>query len=152
MPPCTLPHVSAPPAPPRTLPHPVTLSAPVAPYNPFMTVVERRLGDVTVLDLTGRLVFGEGVAVLRAYINDILDQGRLNIVLNLRDVTYIDSCGIGVLAAKFVSLRRKGGDLRLVNMTSRSHRLMEITKLLGIFRIFESEAEAVASFSNGPTK
>jgi anti-sigma B factor antagonist len=117
-----------------------------------MTVVERRLGDVTVLDLAGRLVFGEGVAVLRAHINDIVDQGRLNIVLNLRDVTYIDSCGIGVLVARFVSLRRKGGDLRLVHMTSRSQRLMEITKLLGIFRIFDSEPEAVASFSNGPTK
>jgi len=117
-----------------------------------MTVVERRLGNVTVLDLAGRLVFGEGVAVLRAHINEIVDQGRLNIVLNLRDVTYIDSCGIGVMVAKFVSLRRMGGDVRLVNMTSRSQRLMEITKLLGIFRIFESEAEAVASFSSGPAR
>ena len=117
-----------------------------------MTVVERRLGNVTVLDLAGRLVFGEGVAVLRAHINETVDQGRLNIVLNLRDVTYVDSCGIGVLVAKFVSLRRMGGDLRLVNMTSRSQRLMEITKLLGIFRIFESEAEAVSSFTSGPAK
>jgi anti-sigma B factor antagonist len=115
-----------------------------------MTVVERRLGDVTVLDLKGRLVFDDGDAVLRAHVSDLVGQGRRNIVLNLREVTYVDSCGIGVLVAKFVSLRRQGGDLRLVNITSRSRRLMEITKLLGIFQIFESEAEAVASFSNEP--
>lgn len=116
-----------------------------------MTVVERRIGDVTVLDLKGRLVFEEGDMVLRAHINHLVEQRRMNIVVNLHDVTYVDSCGIGVLVAKFVSLRRKGGDLRFVHVTPRSRRLMEITKLMDIFRIFDSEAEAVASFSSEPT-
>lgn len=116
-----------------------------------MTVVERRIGDVTVLDLKGRLVFEEGDTVLREHINHLVEQGRMKILVNLRDVTYVDSCGIGVLVAKFVSLRRKGGDLRFVNVTPRSQRLLEITKLMDIFRIFEAEAEAVASFSSERT-
>jgi anti-sigma B factor antagonist len=115
-----------------------------------MNVVERRLDKVTVLDLKGRLVFEEGDAVLRDRINHLVDEGRVNILINLQDVTYVDSCGIGVLVAKFVSLRRKGGDLRFVNLTPRSRRLLEITKLMGIFRIFESEADAIASFSSEP--
>ena len=115
-----------------------------------MTVVERRLGDVTVLDLEGRLVFDEGDSVLRDHIDSLVDQGRMNIVVNLQQVTYVDSCGIGVLVAKYVSLRRKGGDLRFVHVTPRSQRLMEITKLMSVFRIYQSEAEAVASFSGKP--
>ena len=113
-----------------------------------MNVVERRLGNVTVLDLKGRLVFEEGDGVLRDRINHLVDEGRVNILVNLQDVTYVDSCGIGVLVAKYVSLRRKGGDLRFVNLTPRSRRLLEITKLMGIFRVFDSEAEAIASFSS----
>src|SRR6187397_269597 len=103
-----------------------------------MNVVERRLGNVTVLDLKGRLVFDEGDGVVRDRINHLVDEGRVNILMNLQDVTYVDSCGIGVLVAKYVSLRRKGGDLRFVNLTPRSRRLLEITKLMGIFRIFDS--------------
>ena len=116
-----------------------------------MQVVERRLGDVTVLDLKGRLVFEEGEAVLRAHINGLFEQGRTNIILNLRDVTYVDSCGIGLLVAKYVSLRRKGGDLRFEHLTPRSRRLLEITKLVDVFRIFDSEVDAVASFSGEAT-
>lgn len=119
-------------------------------YNPRMNVVERRLGNVTVLDLKGRLVFDEGDGVVRDRINHLVDEGRVNILMNLQDVTYVDSCGIGVLVAKYVSLRRKGGDLRFVNLTPRSRRLLEITKLMGIFRIFDSEEEAVASFRTTP--
>lgn len=112
-----------------------------------MIVEERRIGDVTVLDLKGRLVFEEGDTVLRSHVNSLLEQGRLNILVNLRDVTYVDSSGIGVLVSKFVSLRRKGGDLRFVHVTPRSHRLIEITKLIDVFRLFDSEDEAIASFS-----
>lgn len=115
-----------------------------------MTVVERRIGDVTVLDLKGRLVFDEGDAVLRSHINSLVADGRMHILLNLRDVTYVDSCGVGVLIAKYVSLRRKGGDLRLVHVTTRSRRLLQITKLVDVFRIFDNEADAVASFSSEP--
>ena len=115
-----------------------------------MTVVERRLGDVTVLDLKGRLVFDDGDTLLRDRINALVDAGHVNILLNLRDVSYVDSCGIGILVAKYVSLRRKGGDLRFENLTARSRRLLEITKLMGIFRIFDSEEEALASFRTTP--
>lgn len=116
-----------------------------------MTLTERRVGDVTVLDLNGRLVLEEGDAVLRERVRALTDEGRLKILLNLRDVTYIDSCGIGVLIAKFVSVRRKGGDVRMVHLTTRSRRLMEISKLLNVFRIFDSEADAVASFTGEPS-
>ena len=116
-----------------------------------MNVVERRLGNVTVLDLKGRLVFDEGDGVVRDRINHLVDEGRVNILMNLQDVTYVDSCGIGVLVAKYVSLRRKGGDLRFVNLTPRSRRLLEITKLMGIFKVFDSEEEAVSSFSGEHT-
>jgi anti-anti-sigma factor len=111
-----------------------------------MTLSERRIGDVTILDLKGRLVLEDGDAVLRTRVNELLEQGRTQIVLNLKDVTYIDSCGVGVLIAKLVSMRNKGGDLRLLNLTERSHRLMEISQLLNVFGIYESEPEAVNSF------
>lgn len=111
-----------------------------------MTLTERRLGDVTVLDLKGRLVLEEGDAVLRERVSALAAEGRLKILLNLRDVTYIDSCGVGVLIAKFVSVRRKGGDVRLLHLTARSRHLMEISKLMDVFHIYDSEAEAVASF------
>lgn len=113
-----------------------------------MTIVERRIDDVTVLDLQGRLVFDDGDRPFRARVDELVEQGRSRIVVNLAGVTYIDSCGIGSLVAKFVSLRRKGGDLRFVHVTPRSNRLLQITRLIGIFRIFESEDEAVASFSS----
>ena len=88
----------------------------------------------------------EGDAVLRSRVNELATEGRCKIVLNMKDVTYVDSCGIGVLIAKYVSLRKKGGDLKLVNLTPRSHRLMEISKLLNVFEIFDVEEQAVRSF------
>jgi anti-sigma B factor antagonist len=115
-----------------------------------MTVVERRVGDVTILDLKGRLVFDEGDRIFRAHVDSLLAEGRANIIVNLRDVTYVDSCGVGVLVAKYVSLRRKGGDLRFLHMTPKSLRLMEISKLADIFRVFDDEAQAVASFTSEP--
>jgi len=111
-----------------------------------MTLNERRIGNVTVLDLKGRLVLEDGDAVLRARVNELIEQDRTQIVLNLKDITYIDSCGVGVLIAKLVSIRNKGGDLRLLNLTERSRRLMEISQLLNVFAIFDSESEALSSF------
>lgn len=119
------------------------------PYNPGMTLTERRLGDVTVLDLKGRLVLEEGDTVLRDCLGRLIEAGRFKIVLNLGEVSYIDSCGIGVLIAKFVSFRRKGGDVRLLHVTARSMHLLEISKLVNVFRMFDSEADAVASFDSG---
>ncbi|MEX2661829.1 MAG: STAS domain-containing protein [Vicinamibacterales bacterium] len=115
-----------------------------------MTLTERHVGDVTVLDLKGRLVLEEGDVVLRERISALTADGRLKILLNLRDVTYIDSCGVGVLIAKFVSVRRRGGDVRLLHLTTRSRHLMEISKLMTVFRTFDSEADALASFTSEP--
>lgn len=111
-----------------------------------MTLKERRVGDVSILDLTGRLVLEDGDALLRNRINELVNEGRIKIVVNLQDVTYVDSCGVGVLIAKYVSVRKKGGDVKLLHLTPRSHRVMEISKLLTVFEIFDSEDRALASF------
>jgi len=112
-----------------------------------MTLKERRVGDVSILDLKGRLVLEEGDDILRSRINDLVSEGRIKIVVNLQDVTYVDSCGVGVLIAKYVSVRKKGGDVKLLHLTPRSHRLMEISKLLNVFETFDSEERAVESFA-----
>ena len=112
-----------------------------------MTITEVRIGDVTVLRLGGRVIFGDGATELRARLNDLLDEARLKFLLNLRDVTYIDSFGVGVIAAKYVSVRRKGGDLRLLQLSPRSHHVMTISGLLKIFQAFESEEEGLRSFA-----
>jgi anti-anti-sigma factor len=112
-----------------------------------MTVKERRVDDVTVLELHGRLIYDDGDSELRSKINDLVGQGRLKIVINLRDVSYIDSCGVGVLIGKYVSVRRKGGDLKLLHLSPRSHHVMDICGLLNVFDTFDSEAAAVTSFA-----
>jgi anti-sigma B factor antagonist len=113
-----------------------------------MTVAERRVGDVTILVLVGRLVFDDGDAVLRARITDLTTEGRLKIVLDLRGVTSIDSCGVGELVARLVSVRRRGGDIRLLLLSPRAHRVMDISKLLDVFATFDSEGAALASFAS----
>jgi len=110
-------------------------------------VSERRVGDVTVLTLAGRLVLDEGDAPFRERIESLVTEGRLDIVLNVHDVTYMDSCGIGALVEKFVSLRRRGGHLKLVCPTDRCRHVLEITHLLPIFEVYDSEERAVHSFS-----
>ncbi len=112
-----------------------------------MTLKERRVGDVTILDLKGRLVLDDGDDLFRDRVTKLSDEGRLNVLVNLKEVTYVDSCGVGVLIAKYVSLQRKGGSLKLVNLTRRSQRLIEISKLFTVFEPFDSEEAAVASFS-----
>lgn len=114
-----------------------------------MTLTEREVGDVTILDLKGRLVLDDGDLMFRDRINALVAKGRKKIVVSLRDVTYIDSCGIGVLIAKLVSVRNKGGDLKLVALSPRSHRVFDICRLDNVFEAFESEEEAVASFPPG---
>jgi anti-sigma B factor antagonist len=113
---------------------------------PTLKIVERTVGGTTVLDLSGRLVLDDGDAVFRERIADLLARGRTNLVINLKEVTYIDSAGVGVLVAKMLSARRAGGDMRLLNLTPRSTRVMTITKLLTVFDAFDDEAEAIRSF------
>ena len=112
-----------------------------------MTITEERIGDVTLLRLGGRVIFGDGATELRARLNDLLDEARLKFLLDLRQVTYIDSFGVGVIAAKYVSVRRKGGDLRLLQLSPRSHHVMTISGLLKIFQSFESDEEGLRSFA-----
>lgn len=112
-----------------------------------MKLAERPVGEVSLLDLSGRLVLDDGDGLFRDRVNDLLGRGRLKIVVNLKDVTYIDSCGLGVLIAKLVSVRNRGGDLKLIHLSPRSHRVFEICKLQNVFEAFDSEADAIASFS-----
>ena len=113
----------------------------------MLEITERAAGDVVVLELKGRMVLEGGELALKAYVDRLVQQGRRKIVLDLRGVSYIDSAGLGMLVAKYASVRRNGGDVRLVHVTERSNRLLSITKLVTVFRMFESEAEAVASFN-----
>ena len=112
-----------------------------------MTITERSVGDVTILELDGRLVLYEGEADLKAMINDLVSRGRTKIILDLKKVTYIDSAGVGIIIAKYVSVRRAGGDVKLLNLGRRSVRVMTITRLLEVFETFDSEKEAVDSFA-----
>ncbi len=112
-----------------------------------LTIAERSVAGVTVLELHGRLVIEDAEARLQECINRLVEQGRVHIVLNLASVMQVDSAGIGALAAKYVSVRRKGGDLKLAALTARTAHLMAITRLSTVFEIFESEDDAVRSFA-----
>lgn len=113
---------------------------------PTLRIAERIVGDVTILDMTGRLVLDQGDAAFRDHITDLLARGQRQIVLNLQNVSYIDSAGVGVMVAKMLSVRRAGGDMKLLHLTARSNRVMTITKLLTVFEAFNDEQEAVRSF------
>ena len=111
-----------------------------------LRIAERVVEGITVLDLAGRLVLDEGDATFREHITDLLERGRTLIVLNLKDVSYIDSAGVGVMVAKYLTVRRAGGDMKLLHLTPRSNRVMTITKLLTVFEAFDDEQEAIRSF------
>lgn len=114
-----------------------------------MTITERRVGDVTILDMKGRLVLDEGDAPFRAQLTRLIDAARLKTVINLQDVTYMDSCGVGALVEKYVSIRRQGGDVKLLHLTPRSRHVLEIAGLLNVFEAYTTEAAALASFGPG---
>jgi anti-sigma B factor antagonist len=116
-----------------------------------MKLTERRIGDVTLLELKGRLVFDDGDSVLLSRVNELVDEGRVKIIVDLKGITYIDSCGVGVLVAKFVSARRKGGDLRLLSLSPRCEHVMQISGLLNVFETFNSEPDALAAFADQKT-
>src|SRR5688500_4726480 len=116
--------------------------------RPSLQVTQRDVGDVTVLDLNGLLVLDDGDVVFRDAVNALLARGRQQFVVNLNDVTYIDSAGIGMLISRFLAVKRLGGDMRLANLTSRSHRVMTITHLLTVFDAFDNVDDAVQSFTH----
>ena len=115
-----------------------------------MKIAEWPVGEITILKLTGRLELEEGDLLLRDYVNRLVAEGRVKIVLDLKDVTRIDSAGIGMLVSKYLSARRVGGTIKLLNLTHRSGHLMEITRLVTVFEIFDDEAEALRSFDSDP--
>ncbi len=106
----------------------------------------RDVGKVTVVDISGRIVLGEGSAALRNMLRDLLSQGRNKIVLNLGDVDYIDSSGIGELVSGFTSVTKNGGELKLLHLTRKVHDLLQITKLFTVFEVHSDEAAALRSF------
>jgi anti-sigma B factor antagonist len=112
-----------------------------------MTATSRRVNGVTVVDMSGRITLGEGGVVLRETIHDLLNKGDKKILLNLGDITYIDSSGIGELIGAFTSVRNKGGDMKLLNLTKRVKDLLQITKLYTVFDIKDNEAGAISSFN-----
>ena len=107
----------------------------------------RQVGDVTVIDISGRITLGEGSTVLRDAVRDMTTSGNRKILLNLGDVSYIDSSGIGELVAGFISVAKAGGTLKLVNLTKRVQDLVHMTKLYFVFEVYEDEARAVLSFA-----
>jgi len=112
-----------------------------------MTIEERTVGTVTILDLQGKLVLGDGDSQLKDKVHSLVNQVRKQVILNLGDVPYIDSAGIGEIVRTHTTMSRGGGSLKLLNVTKRIHDLLVITKLVTIFETFDSEAEALRSFS-----
>jgi len=111
-----------------------------------MRIVERRIGDVTILQLIGRLELEDGDAILRDAVNRLVSDGRVKLVLDMKEVTRLDSAGIGMLVSKYLTVRRGGGLMKLLHPTDRTDHLMEITRLTTVFEIFTNEADAINSF------
>jgi anti-sigma B factor antagonist len=111
-----------------------------------MEIAERVIGDVTLLDLRGKMTLGEGDELLKDKVNSLLGDGRKKLVLNLEGVPYIDSAGLGEIVRTYTTVNRQGGNLKLLNLTKRIEDLLSITKLLTVFETYDSEADAVKSF------
>ena len=113
---------------------------------PSLYATTREVGVITLVDLSGRISLGEGSALLRKTVRDLLDNGRSKIVLNLGDVNYIDSSGIGELVSGFTAVRNRGGELKLLNLTKNVNDLLQLTKLFTVFDVYNDESSAVGSF------
>ena len=111
-----------------------------------MQIEERAVGDVVVLDLKGKITLGEGDELLKDKVNSLVNQGHKKVILNLAEVPYIDSAGLGEVVRTYTTVSRQGGSLKLLNLTKRITDLLSITKLLTVFETFDSENEAVRSF------
>ena len=113
-----------------------------------LKATNRDIGTATVVDISGRITLGEGSAALRSLVRQLLDHGRKHIVLNLADVSYIDSSGIGELVSSFTAVKKEGGELKLLNLTKKVHDLLLITKLFTVFDVHNDEGKAISSFSS----
>jgi anti-sigma B factor antagonist len=112
-----------------------------------MKVAIRQVDGVTILDLSGRITLGEGSITLRDSVRDVLAKGSKKILLNLGQITYIDSSGIGELVSAFTSVKNAGGELKLLNLTQKVHDLLQITKLYTVFDVWDNEASAITAFA-----
>jgi len=112
-----------------------------------MTTNIRKLGDVTIVDISGRIELGQESAALRDLVCDLLSKGHRKILFNLGDVNYIDSSGLGHLVSAFTSVRKQGGELKLLSLTKNVHNVMQITRLYTVFDIMDDQAVALKSFS-----
>jgi anti-sigma B factor antagonist len=112
-----------------------------------MKSTTRQVDGVTIVDLSGRITLGEGSTMLRDIVREMIAKGTKKILLNLGDVTYIDSSGIGELVSAFTTVRNGGGELKLLNLTKKVHDLLQITKLYTVFDIKDDEAKAIQSFA-----
>jgi anti-sigma B factor antagonist len=113
-----------------------------------MDIKERVVKGVSILDLSGKIVLGEGDVQVKERIKDLMADGQRRVLLNLAEVNYIDSAGLGTLISSYTTAKREGGSLKLVNLTKRIQDLLAITKLITVFETFDSEADALASFGS----
>jgi anti-sigma B factor antagonist len=111
-----------------------------------MKIVRRTVGDIVILDCSGKITLGEGTMAVRNAVRDILKENGKKIILNLADVNYIDSSGIGELVSTYTTVTNNGGQFKLLSLTKKIHELLQITKLLTVFQVFENEQAAIASF------
>jgi anti-sigma B factor antagonist len=114
-----------------------------------LTLDTRNAGNVAILDVSGRVTLGEGASQLRENLREMANSGSRNILLNLARLSYLDSTGIGVLVSSFATLSNAGGQLKLLNLSSRVKDLLLVTKLYTVFEVFTDETAAVASFADG---
>lgn len=111
-----------------------------------LAIAERRADTVTILELAGRLIVDDGDRALREYIDSLVRSGRTQVLLDMKAVSYVDSGGVGALVSKYLTLKKAGGDLKLLHLNRRSGRVLEITRLVEVFDVFESERDALRSF------
>jgi anti-sigma B factor antagonist len=111
-----------------------------------LTIASREVDGVNVLDLSGRITLGEGSVQLRDAIRDLISKGQKNILLNLGDVNYIDSSGLGELVSAYTTAKNQAAGLKLLKLSKKVHDLLQLTKLYTVFDIYDDEASAIASF------
>ena len=111
-----------------------------------MKVSSRQVDGITIVDCSGRITLGEGSVTIRDFVRELLSKGHKKILLNLGDVSYIDSSGVGELVSSFTSVRKNGGELKLVNLTPKVHDVLHVAKLYTVFDIKDDEFTAVKSF------
>ena len=114
-----------------------------------MEISERTVGEVVIVDVSGKVTLGEGGdVVLKDKMQSLLQQGKRKILLNLGDVSYVDSAGLGEIVQSYATVMKNGGALKLLNVTKRIHDLLSITKLLTVFECYDNEAEGLTSFAS----